>query len=99
MNTPNQPQTMNTQTTEPQTMNTQPEIDAYLAATRPKPKPKKFTYLYVLQGQYAHSWADLAAEDKAEAGAWSRIKQTRKEYRENEGGSYRIISRREAATA
>jgi hypothetical protein len=78
---------------------TQPEIDAYLAATRPKPKPKKYVYLYVLQGHYRHSWEDLTAEDKAEAGAWSRIKETRKEYRENEGGAYRIISRREAATA
>lgn len=78
---------------------TQPEVDAYLAATRPAPKPKKYAYLYILQGHYAHGWEDLAAEDRANAGARQRIRQTRREYAENERGTYRIISRREKATA
>jgi hypothetical protein len=56
----------------------------------------KFDYLYVLQGQYGHGWEDLAAEDQTPQG-WKAIKQTRKEYRENEGGTYRIIKRRELA--
>ena len=57
----------------------------------------KYTYLYVLQGDYGygHGWEDLAAEDKADSGAGRRIRQTRREYRENEGGLYRIIERRE----
>lgn len=59
-------------------------------------KANKFVYLYVLQGNYgAHGWEDLSAEDKAEVGAWKRVKQTAKEYRDNEGGRYRIIERRE----
>ena len=56
---------------------------------------RKFDYLYVLQGQYGQGWEDLTAEDKAEPGAWPRIRQSRTEYRENEGGEYRIIERRE----
>ena len=55
----------------------------------------KYDYLYVLQGHYGYGWEDLTAEDSNELGAWKRIRQTRKEYRENEGGSYRIIERRE----
>lgn len=60
-------------------------------------RQRKFDYLYVLQGDYGygHGWEDLAAEDEAEPGARQRIRQTRKEYRDNEGGSYRIIQRRE----
>lgn len=59
-------------------------------------KANKYAYLFVLQGNYgAHGWEDLSAEDKAEVGAWKRVKQTAKEYRENEGGRYRIIERRE----
>jgi hypothetical protein len=58
----------------------------------------KFSYLLVLQGNYGfgHGWEDLSAEDKAQTGAWKRVKQTAKEYRENEGARYRIIERREA---
>lgn len=56
---------------------------------------RKFDYLYVLQGDYGHGWEDLSAEDKTTAGAWTRIRQTRQEYRDNEGGTYRIIERRE----
>jgi len=58
-------------------------------------KPTKYMYLCVLQGHYGQGWEDLAAEDKASAGAWKRIRQTRREYQDNEGGRYRIISRRE----
>lgn len=60
----------------------------------------KFSYLLVLQGNYGfgHGWEDLCAEDKAAGGAWRRIKQTRQEYRENEGARYRIIERRELNT-
>ena len=63
-------------------------------------KPTKYFYYYILQGYYSASvgWEDLAAEDKAEGGtmaAWVRIRKTRLEYRQNEGGTYRIISRRD----
>lgn len=61
---------------------------------------RKYTYLYVLQGDYGYGWEDLAAEDKHseknEHGTpWQRIKQNKKEYIENERGAYRIIERRE----
>lgn len=56
---------------------------------------RKFDYLYVLQGDYGHGWEDLTAEDKSAPGALRRIKASRREYRENEGGTYRIVSRRE----
>lgn len=56
---------------------------------------RKFDYLYVLQGDYGHGWEDLTAEDKGEPGALRRIKASLREYRENEGGTYRIVSRRE----
>lgn len=53
-------------------------------------KPKKYTYLKVLQGYYSHGWEDLcASEDIRE------IRNNLKDYRENEGGTYRIINRRE----
>ena len=55
----------------------------------------KYTYLYVLQGNYGFGWEDLTCENKSIFGAWGRIKQTKREYIENEGGHYRIISRRE----
>jgi len=58
-------------------------------------KPKKYSYLYVLQGYYGHhGWEDLTAEDQTREGR-KAILQTRKEYQENECGSYRIIKRRE----
>jgi hypothetical protein len=49
----------------------------------------KYEYFHVLQGQYGHGWEDLAA------GTFREMRQNRKEYRDNEGGSYRIIKRRE----
>ena len=57
----------------------------------------KYRYLAILQGNYGygHGWEDLSAEDLHNPGAWRRIRQTRREYRENEGGLYRIIERRE----
>jgi len=58
-------------------------------------KKNKYSYLYVLQGYYSYGWEDLTAEDKNSPGAYTRIKETRKDYRENEGGQYRIINRRE----
>ena len=61
-------------------------------------KPKKYSYLYILQGFYAHGWEDLAAEDQTPQGQ-KAIRQTRKEYQDNERGSYRIIKRRERNTA
>ena len=65
--------------------------------------PRKFDYLYVLQGEYGHGWEDLTAEDQAgeggKIGARRRIRQSRREYAENEGGHYRIIQRRELAAA
>ena len=60
---------------------------------------RKFDYLVVLQGNYGHGWEDLTAENKAESGAWRRARQTLKEYRENEGGCYRLIQRRERRAA
>jgi len=56
----------------------------------------KYEYLYVLQGNYGYGWDDLSAEDKAVPGAYKRIQQTLKEYRQNERGHYRVIERREA---
>jgi hypothetical protein len=54
-------------------------------------KPKKYTYLKVLQGFYrgSYGWEDLTAEE-----SFKEIKQRLKEYRENEGGTYRVINRR-----
>lgn len=57
-------------------------------------KATKYEYMHVLQGFYAHGWEDLcAAPDNWEGG--KEIKSNLKDYRENEGGVYRIIRRRE----
>lgn len=55
-------------------------------------KKNKYQYLHVLQGNYGygHGWEDLCASED-----YREIKANLKEYRENEGGSYRIIKRRE----
>ena len=53
----------------------------------------KYNYINVLQGNYGYDgygWEDLCADESYKA-----IRQNLKEYRENEGGSYRIIQRRE----
>ncbi len=57
-------------------------------------KSNKYSYLYILQGYYSMGWEDLSAEDQNSEGR-KAIRQTRKEYQENEKGSYRIIKRRE----
>ena len=53
-------------------------------------KQNKYNYINVLQGQYGQGWEDLCADE-----SYKEIRQNLKEYRENEGGSYRIIQRRE----
>ena len=62
---------------------------SFKETTCPSKKPKKRT-IFVLQGTYGHGWEDLTAEETR-----SEIRQRLKEYRENEGGNYRIITRRE----
>lgn len=56
-----------------------------------KKKQNKYEYIYVLQGNYGYGngWEDLTAEE-----SYREIRQRKKEYRENEGGNYRIINRR-----
>jgi hypothetical protein len=57
-------------------------------------KTRKFDYLAILQGHYGvHGWEDLCAADD-DATGWREMRQNRREYRDNEGGSYRIIRRR-----
>ena len=53
-------------------------------------KQNKYRYLVVLQGNYGYGWEDLTASED-----YKEIKQDLKDYRENEGGKYRIINRRE----
>lgn len=50
----------------------------------------KFEYLKVLQGYYYGQWEDLSASLSNRD-----IKDDLKAYRNNEGGIYRIITRRE----
>jgi len=57
--------------------------------TCPIGKPKK-KIIFVLQGTYGHGWEDLTAEETR-----AEIRQRLKEYRENEGGNYRIVRKRE----
>ena len=56
----------------------------------------KYTYLWVLQGNYGYGdgWEDLTASE-----VHCEIRQNWREYRDNEGGSYRIIQRRELASS
>lgn len=56
-------------------------------------KQNKYTYLNVLQGQYGFGWEDLTASE-----SYAEVKRDLKDYRSNEGGSYRIIKRRELNT-
>lgn len=57
-------------------------------------KPRKYNYLYVLQGHYGQGWEDLTAAEQTPAG-WREVRDDRNDYRDNEGGLYRIIRRRE----
>ncbi len=52
----------------------------------------KYIYMFVLQGNYGygHGFEDIDASD-----VYSEMVASKKCYRENEGGLYRIISRRE----
>ncbi len=54
--------------------------------------PNKYLYLWILQGNYGygHGWEDLTASEVR-----SEVKANWREYRDNEGGTYRIIHRRE----
>jgi len=49
----------------------------------------KYQYLFVLQGNYGFGYEDLTASENRK-----EIRQNLKEYRDNEGGDYRIIQRR-----
>lgn len=55
-------------------------------------RTNKYQYIWVLQGNYGfgHGWEDLTAEEQ-----YREIRARKREYVENEGGSYRIIRRRE----
>jgi len=55
----------------------------------------KFTYLYVLQSDYGygHGFEDLVTSENMR-----EVRDNLKEYRDNEGGAYRIIKRRELNT-
>ena len=46
---------------------------------------------WILQGDYGygHGWEDLCAEESR-----TEINQRLREYRENEGGTYRVVTRR-----
>lgn len=59
-----------------------------------KKTKNKYSYLYVLQGNYGcgDGWDDLTSSED-----YGEIRQDLKAYKENEGGRYRIIHRREPA--
>lgn len=50
----------------------------------------KYEYFFVLQGWYAQGWEDLTASETRK-----NMLSDMRAYRENEGGNYRIILRRE----
>lgn len=54
-------------------------------------KKNKYVYLFVLQGNYGYyGWEDLISSENRQ-----EVRDDLKAYRENEGGIYRIIRRRE----
>jgi len=53
-------------------------------------RKNKYVYLFVLQGNYRYGWEDLIASENRQ-----EMRNDLKAYRENEGGIYRIIQRRE----
>ena len=55
-------------------------------------RANKYIYLHVLQGNYGygHGWEDLTASE-----SYTEVRNDLKAYRENEGGCYRLIQRRE----
>ena len=50
----------------------------------------KYIYLYIVQGNYSFGWEDLTASE-----SYRECKADIKAYRDNEGGAFRIIERRE----
>ena len=56
-------------------------------------KPRKFDYLFVVQGNYGYGWADECYEDNRKD-ARTRLR----EYLDNGPGIYRLIQRREPRT-
>lgn len=54
-------------------------------------KRNKYVYLHVLQGHYGtNGWEDLCASE-----SYREVRDDLRAYRENEGGCYRLIQRRE----
>lgn len=53
----------------------------------------KFCYLLIIQGCYG-AWEDLHAENKAITGYRGRARGIMRDYVKNEGGIYRIITRK-----
>jgi hypothetical protein len=67
------------------------QIERQKTMTTTKTKRRnKYTYVHVLQGHYGQGWEDLTQSESRR-----EMRQNLKEYRENEGGAYRIIFRRE----
>lgn len=54
------------------------------------PKPSKYVYLFVVQGNYGQGWEDVTAEE-----TWSAARAQRKTYDANEPYPHRVIKRRE----
>lgn len=50
----------------------------------------KWLYLWILQGDYGHGWEDITAETTL-----GEIVMRKWEYDINEGGTYRVVMRRE----
>lgn len=53
-------------------------------------RQNKYEYLYVIQGDYGAGWEDLT-----QSTCWREVKINLKAYLIDEGGTYRIIKRRE----
>lgn len=64
-------------------------------------KTKKYIYYKIIQGNYGCGWNDKDAHETlsnftfAESTGYFRFKENLKAYRENGGGVYRVIKRRE----
>jgi hypothetical protein len=66
------------------------QYNTWLSPACVKRRENKYDYLFVLQGRYGHGWEDLSASE-----SMAEIRRTRREYRDNEGGEYRVIQRRD----
>jgi len=53
-------------------------------------RQNKFTYLYVIQGNYGFGWEDLTQSEN-----YKEARADLKDYRNNEPGPHRMIQRRE----